>query len=60
MPWLFLSTAILAEVVGTLSLRVASVARRKVWYLAVVAGYGVAFTALALTLNEGMNLGVAG
>lgn len=55
--WLFLIGAIVCEVFGTLSLRLAMDAKR--WYAGVVAGYGVAFTLLALTLVHGMPLGVA-
>lgn len=73
MAWLLLAVAIAAEVAGTLSLRVATVgpsapaaaapgspARgRPRWYVAVVAGYLLSFTMLALSLRAGMPLGVA-
>ncbi|GAB2616183.1 multidrug efflux SMR transporter [Kocuria arenosa] len=58
MAWLFLTVAILTEVAGTLSLRMAARGRPR-WYAAVVAGYLVAFTCLGLALAEGMALGVA-
>lgn len=58
MQWTYLVVAIVFEVGGTLSLRVASTGRRA-WYAAVAAGYLVAFTALGLCLAEGMSLGVA-
>lgn len=57
MEWLFLSGAIVCEVGGTLSLRLAL--DRKRWYVAVVAGYLLAFVFLALTLASGMGLGAA-
>lgn len=56
--WLFMSVAVVAEVAGTLSLRLAAVGRRR-WYLAVTAGYLIAFTSLAAALGAGMPLGVA-
>ncbi|MCU1437626.1 MAG: ebrB [Naasia sp.] len=58
MGWVFLITAILTEVAGTLSLRMA-VRGRKLWYAVVAAGYLVAFTALAFALENGVPLGVA-
>lgn len=58
MQWTFLAVAIVFEVAGTLSLRVASTGHRG-WYAAVAGGYLIAFTALALCLAEGMSLGVA-
>lgn len=58
MAWLLLTGAILTEVAGTLSLRIATRGRPR-WYAAVVTGYLVAFTCLSLTLAEGMALGVA-
>lgn len=57
-PWVLLGLAVLAEVAGTLSLRLAAAGRRR-WYLAVGAGYLIAFTSLAATLERGMPLGVA-
>ena len=58
MMWLFLSGAILTEVAATVSLRLASEGMRS-WYVAVGAGYLLAFTFLTLTLAQGMSLGVA-
>jgi small multidrug resistance pump len=58
MMWLFLTGAILTEVAGTLSLRLASEGKKS-WYVAVGAGYLLAFTFLTLTLARGMSLGVA-
>ncbi|WP_394213849.1 DMT family transporter [Brachybacterium vulturis] len=58
MSWLLLGGAILAEVVGTLSLRAATEGRRA-WYVLVVGAYVVAFALLSGTLAEGMPLGVA-
>lgn len=61
MDWLFLVAAILTEVTATLALRVASTTkgRRLGWYAIVGVGYLAAFGFLALTLAEGMPLGVA-
>ncbi len=57
MAYLFLIGAIIFEVAGTVSLRLAVDDKR--WYGAVVVGYLVAFTMLALTLAGGLPLGVA-
>lgn len=58
MSWLLLSGAILAEVIGTLSLRGAAGGRRA-WYLLVGVAYVAAFGLLSGTLAAGMPLGVA-
>jgi small multidrug resistance pump len=58
MQWVLLAGAILAEVLGTISLRMAATGRRA-WYAAVAAGYLVAFAALTLALDDGLPLGVA-
>lgn len=58
MQWAFIAGAVIFEVLGTLSLRMAATGR-KIWYLGVLAGYTAAFGCLTLTLNEGMGLGVA-
>jgi len=58
MAWLFLSLAILTEVGGTLSLRMATKGPA-LWYLPVGVGYVSAFTMLSLSLEHGMPLGVA-
>lgn len=57
MAWLFLCTAIVFEVGGTLCLRMSLENKR--WYAGVLTGYLVAFTMLARTLAGGMALGVA-
>lgn len=54
----FLMGAILLEVCGTLSLRMAASGHRA-WYLGVAAGYSAAFACLALTLQAGLGLGAA-
>lgn len=62
MAYLYLIIAIVFEVAGTLSLRMATSKPKKegrVWILAVIGGYGVAFAALTMTLAEGLALGVA-
>lgn len=56
--WAFLAVAILTEVAATLSLRMA-VKAQAVWYVPVVVGYVIAFSALSLALRNGMPLGVA-
>ena len=58
MSALLLGGAILAEVVGTLSLRLATEGRRA-WYALVVLGYLLAFVLLSGALAAGMPLGVA-
>lgn len=57
MQWLFLAGAIVFEVIGTLSLRMAATGQRK-FYGLVAIGYLAAFAFLTLTLNEGLGLGV--
>jgi small multidrug resistance pump len=58
MAWLYLSAAILVEIVSTLALRVAAAGQRR-WYVAVVVGYVVSFVLLSLALDAGMGIGVA-
>ena len=58
MSWLFLIGAIIFEVSGALSLRMASTGKRQ-WRIAVAGAYMIAFTMLILTLSNGMALGVA-
>ncbi|NPC43858.1 multidrug efflux SMR transporter [Nocardioides sp. zg-1230] len=58
MQWLFLAGAIVFEVGGTISLRMAASGRRA-YYAAVAVGYLFAFTFLTLALDEGLGLGVA-
>jgi small multidrug resistance pump len=55
---LYLGMAILCEVAGTLSLRLAANGERR-WFIAVVVGYISSFIFLTLTLQEGLALGVA-
>lgn len=55
--WMLLGGAIGAEVTGTMFLRMA--VDDGAWIPAVVAGYLVAFVLLALTLREGLPVGVA-
>ena len=57
MTWLFLIGAIVFEVAGTLSLRMA--VDKKRWYAVVAVGYVLALVMLSLTLAGGMALGVA-
>lgn len=58
MMWFFLSTAIVAEVGGTMSLR-ATLTGSRLWYLLVAAGYLLAFMMLSMALSAGMGIGVA-
>lgn len=58
MQWLFLAGAILFEVIGTISLRMAATGHRAYYAVATVS-YLFAFTFLTLTLNEGLGVGVA-
>lgn len=58
MVWLYLGLAILLEVAGTLSLRLASDGEKR-WFIAVAIGYLSSFIFLTLTLQEGLALGVA-
>ena len=60
MGYLYLSVAIVAEVIATTFLKVASGEGSKWWaYLIVAAGYLLAFTMLSLTLGAGVPLGIA-
>lgn len=59
MRWLFLSSAILAEVLGTLSLRASNGFKNRWWVIPLAICYGLAFWFLALTLNAGMPVGIA-
>ena len=58
MHWLYLSIAILAEVVATSSLKAAEGFTRLTPSLIVIFGYGTAFYALSLTLRT-MQVGTA-
>lgn len=53
-----LIAAIIGEVSGTVSLRMATTGR-KTWWIGVAAGYILAFTMLSVTLAQGVALGVA-
>jgi small multidrug resistance pump len=57
MAYLLLIGAILFEVSGTISLRLAIDNRR--WYTAVAIGYLVSFSMLGLALAQGMPIGIA-
>ncbi|MFD6065181.1 DMT family transporter [Rhodococcus wratislaviensis] len=58
MAWVFLIGAIVAELVGTLSLKV-SATGHKLWFVTVAVGYIGAFALLSEGLSRGLNLGVA-
>lgn len=57
MEWVYLVAAILCEVAGTLSMRVAAVTDRR-WYAGTVVGYLAALGFLTMALRLGMPLGV--
>jgi small multidrug resistance pump len=59
MAYLLLTCAIFAEIAGTLSLRAADGMSKPYFLVAVVVGYLLAFTFLALALQKGMNLSIA-
>lgn len=59
MSWVYLSLAIMAEILGTLSLRAADGFRKKLWVVPLVVFYGLAFYLLALTLAAGMPVAIA-
>ncbi|HUH52917.1 MAG TPA: SMR family transporter [Microbacteriaceae bacterium] len=58
MAWVWLAGAVIFEVTGTLSLRMASLGK-KLWFIGVAVGYLASFTMLILALAGGMHLGVA-
>jgi small multidrug resistance pump len=58
MGGLYLAGAIVFEVFGTISLRMASTGKKN-WFVGVGIGYLIAFGMLVLTLSTGMALGVA-
>jgi small multidrug resistance pump len=58
MQWLFLSVAVVADVIATSTLKVSNRFSRFVPSLVVIIGYGVAFYFLSLTLRT-MPVGVA-
>ncbi|UEJ81814.1 QacE family quaternary ammonium compound efflux SMR transporter [Brachybacterium halotolerans subsp. kimchii] len=57
MAWMLLVGAIVSEVFGTMSLRLA--VDRRPWYAGVALGYVSAFTLLSLALSHGIPLGAA-
>lgn len=59
MSWVWLFVAIAFEVSGTLSLRASDGFRRPLWLIAVAVGYALSFTALSLSMREGMPVAVA-
>ncbi|MBE9374711.1 multidrug efflux SMR transporter [Saccharopolyspora sp. HNM0983] len=59
MAYLLLAGAILAEVLGTISLKLSEGFSRPLPSVLVVVGYLAAFTALASVLKQGMPVGVA-
>lgn len=59
MSWWLLAAAIISEVTGTLMMRASEGFRRKQWILPVVIAYLLAFGLLALTLAQGMPVGIA-
>jgi small multidrug resistance pump len=58
MPWLYLGTAIVAEIIATSVLKAADGFTRLIPSLVVIAGYATAFYFLSLTLRT-MPLGIA-
>ena len=58
MALLLLAGAILAEVTGTVSLRMAATGSRR-WFLPVAVSYLLAFTLLSAALGHGMGIAVA-
>ena len=58
MGCVLLAIAIVTEVGATISLKLATDGKR-VWYVAVVAGYLIAFSLLAVALTLGLPIGVA-
>lgn len=59
MQWVYLAIAIVSEVAGTMSLRASDGFRKAVWLIPTAIGYLLAFGMLALTLAEGMPVGIA-
>lgn len=55
--WLLLLGAVVAEVLGTMSLRAAI--DQPGWAVGVLGGYAIAFTLLGLALGEGIPIGIA-
>jgi small multidrug resistance pump len=59
MAWLLLTAAIVAEVTGTVALRLSDGFSRLVPSVVVAVGYVTAFVLLSLVLQRGMPIGVA-
>lgn len=59
MSWLYLSFAIVAEVIATLSLRATEGFKEKLWIIPMAVFYAIAFFCLALTLVAGMPVAIA-
>ncbi|HSE69459.1 MAG TPA: multidrug efflux SMR transporter [Nocardioidaceae bacterium] len=59
LTYVLLALAIVAEVVGTICLRLSEGFTRLIPSLAVVAGYAIAFTLLAVVLKRGLPVAVA-
>lgn len=59
MSWFYLSLAIVAEVIATLSLRATEGFKKKLWILPMAVFYALAFFLLALTLVAGMPIAIA-
>ncbi|MDN5704817.1 MAG: multidrug efflux SMR transporter [Yaniella sp.] len=59
MSWLYLSFAIVAEVIATLSLRATEGFQKKLWIIPMAVFYVIAFFCLALTLVAGMPVAIA-
>jgi small multidrug resistance pump len=57
-PWVYLAAAILSEVGGTISLRIATSGRVGLYAVTTV-GYVASFVFLSLALHGGLGLGVA-
>lgn len=59
MTWLYLASAILLEVGGTLSLRQSEGFRKRTWAATTLVAYVASIGLLWLTLDSGMAVGVA-
>ena len=59
MTWLFLTAAIIAEVIATMSLRASEGLTKKLWAIPIALGYLLAFALLSLALGRGLPVGVA-
>ena len=59
MQWVYLSFAIISEIIATLSLRASVGFTKTIWLFPVAIGYGLAFYLMSLSLKLGMPVGVA-